>query len=342
MSKKLITSYTLLKSSMICVLFLCFSHSYHAQIKKNQRVKKIKKETYNFYSGNDGWSQKRDKNFYVVYSDQVNNSTFNDAYAQKRRVSQPFLRPYFVINEENDYLELVAFDPKLIGKPKGIASMFFTGKYTFSDVKQAEYIGWIHKNRLLHFSQSESSNLNYRPVRYLLGIKDLNTLFGIGKFVEENEVKLYLDPVFKNKSDKSLRLNQIVYVYKENQRGTSVLVSNKSQISDADSSERIMGWVPKELLTYIGQHQVFGTENIDSLVFYQPSYFSQVEVLRPFEIGAPIIFNTEINSTHNPLDSDTVDVMVPTSVWDHRFNTLTNVEGDELLISKIDKIKEQK
>ena len=33
--------------------------------------------------------------------------------------------------------------------------------------------------------------------------------------------------------------------------------------------------------------------------------------------------------------------MVPTNVWDHRFNTLTNVEGDELLISKINEIKEQ-
>ena len=334
-------SYAVLKSSMICALFLCFTHSYHAQIRKNQRIKKTEKETYNFHESVEEPSQKRDKSYYIVYSDRSENSAFDDAYAQKRRVSQPFLKPYFVINEENDYLELVSYDPKLVGKPKGMASMLFTGKYTFSDSKEAEYVGWIHKNSLLHYSQAETSDLNYRPVRYVLGIKELSTLFNIEKLVEGDKVKLYLDPAFKRTSEKSLNLNQIVYVYKENERQTAVLISNKSQITDADSSERIMGWVSKELISFIGQQQVFSTDNSDSVVFYQPAYFSQIEVLQRSEIGSPIIFNTQKNAPYNSLGTDTVEVMVPTSVWDHSLNTLTNVEGDELLISKIDEIKKQ-
>ena len=340
--EKLTPSYAVFKNSIICALFLCFTHSYHAQIRKNQNVKKTDQGTYNFRGATDEESsQKKDKSFYIVYSDRSENTAFDDAYAQKRRVSQPFLKAYFVINEENEYLELVAYDPKLIGKPEGLTSMFLSGKYSFTDSKEAEYIGWIHKNRLLHYTQAESSKLNYRPVRYLLGIKKLSTLFNIEKFVEDDKVKLSLDPAFKRKSGKSLSLNQIVYVYKKNERETAVLISNKSQISDADSAERIMGWVPNELVSYIGQHQIFRTDSIDSIVFYQPAYFSQIEVLQRSELGSPIVFNTGENTAYRVMEKDTADVMVPTSVWDHSLNTLTNVEGDELLISKIDEIEDQ-
>lgn len=339
--KNLASSYAVLRGSVICALFLCFTHSYNAQVNKNRRVKKTEKATFNFHESAENPTQKRDKSVYVVYSDRSENAAFDDAYAQKRRVSQPFLKSYFVIGEENGYLELVTYDPKLLGKPEGIESVLFSGKYTFSDVKEAEYVGWIHKNTLLEYSQAKSSDLNYRPVRYMLGINELSTLFNIEKFVEEEKVKLYLDPSFKRTSEKSLQMNQIVYVYKENERKTAVLVSNKSQITDADSAERIIGWVPKELISYIGQHQVFSTDSIDSITFYQPAYFSQSKVIQRAELGSPIVFNTERNIAECPLATDTLDVMVPTSVWDHSLNTLTNVEGDELLISKIDEIKKQ-
>ena len=336
------SAYTLLKSSLICALFICFTHSYHAQVRKNQRVQKLEKSTYNFHGDNeDEPTQKRDKSYYIVYSDRSENSVFNDAYAQKRNVAQPFLRSFFVLNQENDYLELVAYDPSLMGKPKGMSGVLYTGKYTFSDSKKAEYVGWIHKDRLLHYSQAETSDLNYRPVRYVLGIKKLSTLFNIERFIEGDRVKLYLDPAFKRKSEETLGLNQIIYVFKENEQQTAVLVSNKSQISDADSADRIMGWVSKDLVNYVGQHQVFRTDSTDSVVFYQPFYFGQTEVLSCKEIGSQIIFNTEKNQAVGLAESDTVPVMVPASVWDHSLNTLTNVEGDELLITKIEEIKRQ-
>lgn len=338
---KLIPSIALLKVGVISTLFLCFSLSSHAQIKKNQRVQKTEDRTFNFPKSDEERTQKKDKSHYIVFSDQSENNAYDDPYAQKRRMSQPFLKSYYVIDEKNEYLELVTYDEKLMGKPKGMASMIFSGDYTFSDAKQAEYVGWIHKNRLIHYSQAQTSDINYRPIRYVLGIKELSTLFHIEQFVEEDKVKLFLDPTFKNKSDKSLILNQIVYVYKENERQTAVLVSNKSQISDADSADRIMGWVPKELINYIGQQQVFSTDSLDSIIFYQPYYFSQSEVLSRSEIGSRLIFNTEKNTPLGMQETDTVDVMVPTSVWDHSLNTLTNVEGDELLISKIEEIKRQ-
>jgi len=102
-----------------------------------------------------------------------------------------------------------------------------------------------------------------------------------------------------------------------------------------------MGWVSKDLINYVGQHQVFSTDSIDSLIFYQGYYFGEKESLNRKEIGSSIIFNTEKNTAFNVRSEDTVDVMVPTSVWDHSKNTLTNVEGDELYISKIEEIERQ-
>ncbi|MDG1331768.1 MAG: type VI secretion system protein TssR [Crocinitomicaceae bacterium] len=342
--KQLMPSHLALKVSMILALFVCFTQSSQAQIRKYQKVQKLGTGTYNFHGEEEELEDldlDKNKGHYIVYSDRSENSTFGDAYAQKRNPAQPFLKPFFVINEKNDYVELVTYDPALLGKPDGMASMFYSGKYTFSDSKSAEYVGWIHKNRLLHYSQAQTSHLNYRPVRYVLGIKKLNTLFNVEKFVVDNEVKLFLDPEFKRESDKKLQLNQIVYLFKENERQTSVLVSNKSQISDADSADRIMGWISKDLINYIGQHQVFSTDSLDSIVFYEPYYFSQKGVLNRKEIASSIIFNTEKNVAKDVRKEDTVDVMVPTSVWDHSLNTLTNVEGDELLISKIEEIEKQ-
>lgn len=340
-SKRPLLSSAFWKMTMICALFLGFSQFSFGQIKKNQRVQKTKDRTFNFPPSEKEHTQKKDKSHYIVFSDQSENNAYDDPYAQKRRMSQPFLKSYYVIDEKNEYLELVTYDEKLMGKPKGLVSMIYSGNYTFSDAKQAEYVGWIHKNRLIHYSQAQTSDVNFRPVRYVLGIKELSTLFNIERFVQDGKVKIYLDPTFKTASEKSLLINQIVYVYKENERQTAVLVSNKSQISNADSADRIMGWVPKELINYIGQHQVYSTDSLDSVMFYKPYYFSQSDMLNRNEIGSPLIFNTEKNAPFATNETDTVDVMVPTSVWDHSLNTLTNVEGDELLISKIEEIKKQ-
>ncbi len=339
-SSKIVTPSYAVNASFLLVLFLCVALPSVAQIGKYERVKKLNFGTYNFH-GDTTIDQKRDRGFYVVYSDRDENSAFNDAYAQKRNPAQPFLKPYFVINEKNDYMELVTFDRALIGKPKGFFAMFYLGNYTFADSKSAEYIGWVHKDKLLHHSYAEMSAINYRPVRYVLGVKKLTTLYNIEKFVEEDKVKLYLDPSFKKASDKQMDLNQIVYVFKENERKTAVLISNKSQISEADAEDRIMGWVSKDLVNYVGQQQVYSTEDVDSIVFFQPSYFSNKEVLQKNEIASSLVFNTEKHEPRRALDTDTVGVMVPASVWDHSLNTLTNVEGDELLISKIDEIKQQ-
>jgi len=332
---------SMLRMSVALIASMYLAGFSHAQIGKYERVKKLNKETYNFHGDEEPENLKKNKDYYIVFSDRSENTTFGDAYAQKRNPAQPFLKPFFVLDEKNDYLELVTYDPSLLGKPDGMLSVLYRGKYTFSDSKSAEYIGWIHKNRLLHYSQAETSHLNYRPVRYVLGIRKLSTLFNVDKFIVDEQVKLYMDPDFKRESDKKLKLNQIVYLYKENERQTAVLVSNQSQISDADSAERIMGWVSKDLLNYVGQHQVFSTDSLDSIVFYQPSYLRQKIALSRKEIGSSIIFNTEKNTPMNVREEDTVDVMVPTSVWDHSQNTLTNVEGDELLISKIEEIEKQ-
>jgi len=196
--KRLGLSHLLLRTAVLLTLLVFIYPALNAQVRKNQRVEKLNKQTYNFHNDEKPNKLKKNKDHYIVYSDRSENSTFGDAYAQKRNPAQPFLKPFFVLDEKNDYVELVTYDPSLLGKPKGIGSSLYSGKYTFSDSKKAEYIGWIHKNRLLHYSQAETSHLNYRPVRYVLGIRRLNTLFNVEKFIEEDEVKLYLDPDFKS------------------------------------------------------------------------------------------------------------------------------------------------
>ena len=332
------------RSLLLYVGVFGLMHVSHAQIRSHKQVKKIKRNTYNFYQADRVKKKhKKNKGLYIVYSDRSQNTAYQDAYAQNIGSKQPFLQPYFVLKQENDYFKLVAYNPALIGKPKGsILSPVLRGKYTFTDAKKANYIGWIHKDQLLHYDHSRLSGENYRSVRYMLGIDNLKTLFKIFKFAKGDSVILYTDPSLRRPSGKKLMLNQIVYLYKYNKGHTAALISNKSKITDADSTDRIMGWVPKELMKYVGQQQAFNTDEIDSLVFhynYKADHATFFSALQPDELGTKIIFNTALNKKNTVGRYDTVQVMTPVSVWDHRDNKLTNVEGNELLISDIDKIK---
>ncbi len=328
--------------SVILSLVLSFNlftvTSLEAQAKKYARVDKIKRDTYNFFEleENNQKRQKKDRNFYQVFSDQSKNNVYLDPYAQKKGKEQDFLKPYYVIDQENDFLEIVAADPKIIGKPKGLFSFLSRGKYTFKDAKQVDYIGWIHKNNVIHYPRAQLSDYNYKSVRYLLAIHDLKTLFNIKKHLKKDSVVLYKDPKLSIKSKQKLLTNQVVYFYKYNENKTAALISNKEVIQPIDSTSQMIGWVPKELIKPIGQQQVYKINAVDTL-----NFIDQDTLIHRREIRGDYIFNLSKQQKINTRKSDTIEVGIPLDVWNHYDNKLINVDGDDVLIRKIDEIKKE-
>lgn len=333
----------ILMSSIVLFISLLFLQqtSIHAQIKKNTKIDKVKRNTYNFQTIRKyKRKQKKDKNLYSVYSDRSNNNTYLDSYAQKSGDKQDFLSPYYVIDQENDFLQIVSLDPTLIGKPKGLFSFLSSGKYTFSDVKKVDYKGWIHKNNVLHYNHPKLSEYNYKPMRYVVGIHDLNTLYSIENHVNKDSVYLYKDPMFKDKSDKKLMLDQLVYLYKYNAKKSAALVSNLGHMKPEDSVSRTMGWIPEFLIKEVGQQQIYTVDKVDSIAFFEKEN-KLCEYVNKKEIGSNIIFNLSKNKKRLFRSKDSIQVAVPLQVWNHQDNKLINIDGEDVFIRKLKTIKEE-
>ena len=174
----------MLNKKYFTLLFCCLYQFSFGQIGNYDKVKKIYRKTYNFLDTVKFRSkQHKDKGLYIVYSDRDENNSYLDALGLKQGEQQKFLTPYFVVGQTTDFLEVVKFNPEILGKPKGIFSFFYGSKYNFSDKKNVEYIGWIQKDKLLHFSHPKVSEANLKPLVYYLGASDTNTLFNLRRYI---------------------------------------------------------------------------------------------------------------------------------------------------------------
>ncbi|WP_271783470.1 type VI secretion system protein TssR domain-containing protein [Aquimarina algiphila] len=312
-----------------------------AQVRKYAIIDKIKRDTYNFEDTTKiKKRQRKDKGFYTVYSDRSDNKVYFSSDAQITGDQQDFLAPYYVIDQKDNYLEVVTLDPKLIGKPKGIFSLLFKGKYTFSDAKKMKYIGWIHKDNVLHYPHPKLSKHNYKPIRYVVGIHDIKTLFNIEDHVKKQTVFLYKDPIFQEKSDKKLSLDQFVYLYKYDTNKKAALVSNLDHMKPSDSTSRVMGWIPETLIKKVGQQRVYVIDEVDSLGFLRKEN-KRIAYVDKKDIESNIIFDLSEHQKRSIRLQDSIEIVLPLAVWDHSDNKLINVDGEDVLMDKIETIKRE-
>jgi len=309
------------------------------QVKNYTTVKKRIKNSFNFEETNDKQGRQYiDESVYKVFSDRAENLVYLDAYSQKSGENQDFLTSYYVLGQKNDHLKIATADPEILGKPKGIFSFIFGDKYSFKEGKSVKYVGWIHKNNVIHYAHSKLSRCNYKPLRYVIGVHDVKTLYNSYKFVKKDTVHLFKDPLFKEKSVKKLMLNQFVYLYKYSVDKKAALVSNLATLQLKDSTARTMGWIPELLLKKIGQQQVYAVNKVDSLSFLGKTKEDN-EYISKGEIGDTFIFDVSKHHKKSKEATDSVWAAVPLSVWDHRDNKLINVDGEDVLIRKLKDIK---
>lgn len=335
------------KTSIVFVLgivlsFLSvFTTPLFGQVGKYNLIEKRIKNSYNLENYTDNpIRQEIDHGIYKVYSDRAENLVYLDPYSQKKGENQDFLTPYYVLDKKNDHLKIVTAEPGILGKPKGMFSFLFSGNYTFKDAKKTKYVGWIHKDNVIHYGHSTLSRCNYKPLRYVVGAHDVKTLYNSDEYVEKDSVNVFKDPLFRENSDKKLLLNQFVYLYKYSPSKKAVLVSNLADIKSKDSITRIMGWIPEFLLKNVGQQQVYAIDKLDSLAFLNKTK-KYYEYAGKNEIGGEFIYDVSKNHKRQKEAKDSISATIPLSVWNHYDNKLINVDGEDVLIRKLKIIKEE-
>ncbi len=302
------------------------------------KIDRLSKRQFNYETGSKIKRQKKSKAHFIVYSDRAFNNVFKDEDALERLPKEKFLAPYYVIDEEKSYLEIVRYQPDLVGKPKGMFSFLKSKKYRFKDQENVQYVGWIHKANVLMHTQAKISPTNFKHKRFLLGFNDRRTLSELGKYIHKDTVLTFEDPRYFNKSKAPFFINQIVYLYKYSADRKSALVSNKFKVSD--SVNRVMGWVPSKLLINIGQQQSLLLNENSNIALLDKKTNSKYN-FETKRIGSRIVFNTaDHNTTVYDQMKDSANVVVPAAVWNHDNNKLISIKGNLIekdLIAKIER-----
>ncbi len=345
---------------MVCLLLISSVSSIQiwGQVNKLTKVCKTK-EKYSFPT-EDGFienkfTNKKTKEYRVVFSDRGENVSYKDAYAQYPNKKVGFLDSFYVIDEKNGFLELVKYDPSLLPPRKGLLASILKKekRYRFADIKGVEYIGWIHESRLLLNSKAYLSTQNMKPLRYILELGDPDCLVNRDKWIKGDTVVLYQEPDLANQMVVEAtvpNLKDIVYIYKESEDKEKVLIGYTPNFNPDDLSS-IYGWINKKCLLPIGQQQILipATEDPNDenqFIRNYETFFDQQESAKDYESGfmpdsilaleqylynlndTKFLFNGNLqNKYEKPSEQDVYSTYLPFEVWDHSPHKVINIDG---------------
>lgn len=264
----------------------------------------------------------------------------------------------FVLREKRDYVELVEASAKLVGKPRGLWSFLYSSKNHFKDTKGVNYLGWVSKKSLLSYSHSYVSPDNLHSLRYAVGISKLKQLYELKPYLQGDSLQVYNDPFLREKQEKTkLKMGELVYAYKQDASGTSILVSDCPSLQDG--KRKILGWIPSGMLAEVGQGEVYryqeegaanpsphrGVEGVSAL------YAEQLDTLaiKLENLNTNTLFLRD-RTCRDKLVSDSLqgvsqlsegfsELVFPLSVWDKASNRFLNIVGGEISMQDVARMR---
>lgn len=333
--------------SYICVWFLLLissSATVWGQVSVWDKARIIGRTGFNYSPDADFYpSSKKNRTNRIVYSDRSGNQAYEDPYFQYKRNQHEIGTPYYIIGEENGTYELVQAEPDIFGKPKTFFSFLLDKKRHFKDPKKVSYIGWIPTDNVLMFSHAYIDEKNNQPIKFRVGITDLKRLFNLTQYFSEDTLNVYGEPYLKNRLKGGLLNGQIVYAYKYDKTKRTVLVSDCPSLED--SSRKIFGWVPADLIAEVGQNRAFlmGQENLSDSILGTQNVVDTFQI-HEANMQSRILFDYAGNTKY-PLfsEQENTEINVPVTVWNKHWNNLINIKGGNIFASDIRRMdKEQK
>ncbi|PDS26408.1 type VI secretion system protein TssR domain-containing protein [Flavobacterium branchiophilum] len=312
---------------------LLFSVTAFSQIKSGTGI--VKEKAINTYNEQKP-KEKLKKTPKTVFSDRDNNDTYQEPYSAKMNSKIGIGKAMYVIDENENYYEVVVANEKLLGKPKGIFAFLKSKKYHFANTKEVNYLGWIKKDNVIEFSEPQQNQENLKYVKYLVASNNLENLYHSEKTIAKNEVILKSNPNLEIASKSKINLNDFVYVYKINTTHKSAFVSNFDNLVAKDTINQKRGWISLEYITPLEDHVVLKLEPNDTL-----KCSSKNELFVGNQLFKNTLFVNE-NQTSTTLNFEkTNQLLFPINVWNHEKNKITNLKGDDILMSTIAQIEEQ-
>ena len=359
--------------SFVLLVFLLGADNAFGQL---NRLTKVEKKTIRYqYPTEEGYIpykclDKKEKDYWVVYSDRAANTSYQDPYAQFPLKKLDFMQPCYVVGEKNDFLELVLYDAALLPPRKGLPATILkkSKRFRFEDVKAAEYLGWVHKSKLILGNEAWVTKENMKPLRYILDIGETSVLFDREARIKGDTIVTYEDPdltKLKMPGEIVPKVRDIVYVYKQSSDTKKALIGYKPNFIPEDTT-CIYGWVNKDWILPVGQQQILVPAlERDSLGHYtrtEELFFDTEEKARKYRLGflsdstvarekyavdleeaeEPFYFNTNLQSeTETPSEQELYSTYLPFEVWDHSPNKVINIDGEFVFFNEFEDLKKK-
>ena len=306
--------YSWMARTTAVLLSLLFFNSVYAQVTKYERLHCVGRQSFNFIpSTSQHPFLYKNKDLLVVYSDRDGNKAYSNRFAQRVLGEQKMGSPYYVVDEKNGSCKLVAASPSIVGKPKGMLSLFYGSKRHLKDAASAPFVGWIPKDRLLPFGHAFVSPSNNLPIKFRVGTTAINRLFNLHPYCSIDSILVFKDPFFDNKTSKSVCWGQIVYAYKYDESKQAVLISDRPTLNDTE--RKVLGWVPSDMVVEVGQNSSCLLENERIGEF-------------PLQSNFILFHNTNNKSKDNV-------TKLPVSVWDDERSYIINIKGENFPVAEI-------
>jgi hypothetical protein len=178
----------------------------------------------------------RPGSYWVVWSDRNDNTTYAGPSLgqQKKRIN--FMEPFYVAAETDEMVQLIKDE-------------YYFEKFS----SRAEDYGWIEKTKVLlwdHCLVTKQGKINKKGMI-------LNTVESLKKDKiaagDEETVKFYYDQSLTQKTDKSSRVYEVLYVYKITDN--AVLLGKPYATDVYKAKNDILGWVDRKKIT-IWDHRI--------------------------------------------------------------------------------------
>ena len=192
-------------------------------------------------------------------------------------------------------------------------------------------------------------------MHYAVGISKLAQLYELKSYLRGDSLQVYSDPYLKECQKKTaLTIGQLVYAYKQDASGKSILISDCSSLQD--SKRKVLGWIPSGMLAEVGQGAVYRFQEGDNLSLIgvegvSALYADQLDTLtiKQENLNTNTIFLRD-RGCRDKLVTDSLqgilqlsegfsDLVFPLSVWDKASNRFLNIEGGEISMQDVARIR---
>lgn len=248
---------------------------------------------------------------WVVYSDRAENAAYVNPGGKVKAAEVELLDTFLVIRSQGEYLRLIKYNPANIKNNR------------MAQRKKAEYVGWIHRSRLILSPSSITDVQSGLHDKLLTAIGDTAAIMQPDAyFAAADSLKVFGEPDLQKQTG-TVGIHAIVYALKHSEDRRSVLVSKTPALSADKIGEQVIGWVPAVMLQEIG-HQVFtgtpfaGTPALQKTLKYAP-------MIRPYHTDSACSF---VSGTFEP-------------VIDKRDNQVFNINGKGISYTRGNQIKQE-